>query len=72
MTFASQTTRVEAGLGATWFSGLVETVKTKLRQREIYMRTMSELSTLDDREMRDLGLSSSMFRQLAREAAKQA
>lgn len=72
MEVAANTNRIEAGLSTNWFADLVDGAKTKLRQFAAYRHTMAELSALDDRDVRDLGLSRSMFRELAREAARNA
>lgn len=69
MEIASQSLSIESGATASWFSGLVDGVRTKLRKHQVYRQTMQELSALTARDLQDLGLSSSMFRVLAREAA---
>ncbi|SDJ93865.1 DUF1127 domain-containing protein [Aliiruegeria lutimaris] len=69
MEIAANTSRIETGVNASWFSAMVDGGLTKLRQFRAYRRTMDELNTLDDRELADLGLSRAMFRGIAREAA---
>lgn len=48
---------------------LKDTVTTALNQRQLYVRTMSELNALTDRELADLGISRMSIRELAQEAA---
>ncbi|MDV7142626.1 DUF1127 domain-containing protein [Tropicimonas sp. TH_r6] len=70
MEIAATTNRVETGLQASGLVGMVEGLRTKLRQVAAYHQTMSELKALDERDLRDLGLSRAMFPELAREAAR--
>ncbi len=72
MEIAATTNRVETGLEASGIFGMVEGLRTKLRQFVAYHQTLNELKSLQDRDLRDLGLSRAMFRELAREAASKA
>lgn len=46
-------------------AALRETWRTARARRRIYERALSELSQLDEREMMDLGISPSMFHEIA-------
>ena len=48
---------------------LWSTVKDKFEKRNIYGRTLNELSALSTRELADLGLNRSMIRRIAHETA---
>ncbi|WP_372605039.1 DUF1127 domain-containing protein [Actibacterium sp.] len=48
---------------------VVDVARDELKRRRIYTQTMRELSSLSDRELADLGLTRSMIRSLAIEAA---
>jgi len=43
-----------------------ENFKNTMRQRAMFRKTISELSTLSDRELHDLGLNRSMITDVAR------
>lgn len=51
------------------FSSLIEAVKTRYARNRIYRQTVSELSTLSNRELADLGLHRSNIRRVAMQAA---
>lgn len=51
------------------FARLVETVTERMTRYAAYRRTMSELSMLTDRELRDFGANRSMIRSMAYEQA---
>ncbi len=69
MTTAKTVPSVPAGLTGTWFSGAIEQAKTRYRQYRKFRHTLAELQALSDRELRDIGLSRTMARAVAREAA---
>lgn len=48
---------------------LVARVKAGVARRAIYAQTLSELQSLSDRDLRDLGISPSSIYEVAREAA---
>lgn len=52
-------------------SNLVGGLRARYARYRVYRNTVRELSRLSDRALTDLGLSRSMIRSLAREAAKQ-
>ena len=51
------------------FSSIVKTVKDALARRQLFNRTLSELSALSDRDLADLGLNRASIGDVAREAA---
>lgn len=53
---------------ATWRAGIL----AASARRSVYRRTVRELGALNDRELADLGMSRSMIRQIATEAAQDA
>ncbi|GGE47445.1 DUF1127 domain-containing protein [Actibacterium pelagium] len=61
---------------SNWVVGTLTTVighaKDYLAKRKLYRDTYNELSELTNRELADLGISRSMIRSLALEAAKAA
>jgi len=60
--------RYEAGFAAR----MIETVKSlaaRYEQRKIYRSTLNELQNLSARELADIGISRSMVRSIAYEAA---
>lgn len=70
MAYATQATGTNSGLSTTWFASAVESGKAALRRHAAYRRTVNELEAYNDRELTDMGLSRSMIRVLAREAAQ--
>ncbi len=56
----------------SWFAGLLGAASTRMRQRRVYRDTFTELNALSDRDLTDLGLSRSMIRSVARDAASRA
>ncbi len=54
---------VETGLA------FLDTLKVKFARYRLYRETLNELSALSNRELADLGLSRSMIRRLAYQAA---
>ena len=59
-----------ASLGfADRFQSVVKTVKEAVARRALYNQTLSELSSLTDRDLTDLGLSRSSIADIAREAS---
>ena len=50
-------------------SDLIQAFKAAFLRRRIYVRTLSELRSLSDRDLNDLGLSRSGLSTVAREAA---
>ncbi|ANT60959.1 MULTISPECIES: DUF1127 domain-containing protein [Roseobacteraceae] len=67
MAFATDTTRIEGRTG-----GLLDTLRTALARRRLYKQTFSELASLSNRELSDLGLHRSMIRRIAYQAAYEA
>lgn len=53
----------------SWYSAPIETLRVHMQKRKIYRQTYRELSSLSDRALADLGLSRSMIKSLAHEAA---
>ncbi|MEL7152940.1 MAG: DUF1127 domain-containing protein [Pseudomonadota bacterium] len=53
-------------------ASLLEAAAHKHAERRIYRETLGELRRLDDRELADLGLSRSMLKGIALEAAQKA
>lgn len=68
MAYATQTLTLSAGISAR-ISAVVAQVKDSWARRSVYKTTVNELSTLSNRELADLGLSRSMIRSIAYEAA---
>ncbi|SDJ93827.1 DUF1127 domain-containing protein [Aliiruegeria lutimaris] len=62
-------TTYTANSTTSWFSAPIEALRVNLQKRKIYRQTYCELSSLSDRALADLGLSRSMIKSLAREAA---
>ena len=50
-------------------TGMLESLRQRYSRYRLYRSTLRELSRLSDRGLADLGLSRSMIRSLAREAA---
>ncbi|WGW02319.1 DUF1127 domain-containing protein [Tropicibacter oceani] len=61
-------TRAQNSFGAR-FSSLIVDLKARMARRSVYKTTLRELSSLSDRELNDLGLSRSMIRRVAYQAA---
>ena len=51
------------------FSSIVKMVKDGVARRQLFNRTLQELSALSDRDLTDLGLSRASIADVAREAA---
>lgn len=49
--------------------GLKDVVAASLQQRRVYLRTVTELNALTDRELADLGIARMSIRDIALEAA---
>ena len=67
MAHATQTPRLPASLMAR----AAHSVRSRLRRRATYTRTLRELSQMSDQAAADLGLHRSMFPALARQVAAQ-
>ncbi|MCT4372442.1 DUF1127 domain-containing protein [Yangia mangrovi] len=67
MAYATDTTRI-AGRS----EGIVERLRNALARRRLYKQTFSELASLSNRELSDLGLHRSMIRRVAYQAAYEA
>ncbi|APX24075.1 MAG: DUF1127 domain-containing protein [Rhodobacteraceae bacterium] len=65
------TANVQAG-NAGFFSGIVASLRERNARRRLFKETVSELSGLSNRELSDLGLSRSMIRRIAWQAAYEA
>ncbi|SDJ93778.1 DUF1127 domain-containing protein [Aliiruegeria lutimaris] len=72
MAYVSETPRVAGGFTPAWFSAMVEAYRIVRIRREAYRRTFNELSAMNDKELADIGLSSLMVRDIARQAAAMA
>ncbi len=68
MAHIAQTHGAQTGIAA-WFGNLMSTARTQMERRKVYRQTKSELDSLSNRELCDLGISRSMIRRLALEAA---
>ena len=53
----------------SWTAAPLEAFRVSMQKRRIYRDTVRELSALSDRALADLGLSRSMIKPIAREAA---
>lgn len=53
---------------STRIAGMFANMKTAIRKRRMYRKTIEELSALTDRELNDLGLCRSMISDVARTA----
>ena len=68
-------TRSNSGLdvvldaGRTFFHLKRDAMRQALAKRKVYRATLSELSALTDRDLRDLGIPRSSIKRLAMEAA---
>lgn len=51
------------------FSSIVKTVKDAVARRQLFNRTVRELSALSDRDLTDLGLNRASIGEVARVAA---
>ncbi len=72
MAYATETgTRAQSGLTARLFA-LVEGLKANAARRRVFKQTYSELASLSNRELSDLGLNRSMIRRIAWQAAYEA
>ncbi|GFE63541.1 DUF1127 domain-containing protein [Litoreibacter roseus] len=66
----SFTTQSQSRAGsAAHLGGFVAELKQRYAQYRLYRQTLNELSALTDRELNDLGLSRSILRRIAYEAA---
>lgn len=68
MAYASDNTALGFGVAAR-FNAVLENYKSASAQRKIYRNTLRELSELSNAELADIGLSRSMIRSVARDAA---
>lgn len=68
MAFATQTNTLSAGFAAR-ISAVVAHVTEALARRAVFNQTVRELSSLSNRDLADLGLSRSMIKSVAYEAA---
>jgi len=68
MTYANTATHARKGF-LDRLSAWRETVATAIQQRRVYDRTVTELNTLSDRDLTDLGISRLSIADIAREAA---
>lgn len=62
-------TTYNATTSISWTSSPIEALRLHLKQRNVYRQTVRELSSLSDRGLADLGLSRSMIKGVARQAA---
>lgn len=69
MSAITSTARPQVSTG--WGSGLVALMRKRMRQYRTYKRTVTELQSLSQRELDDLGISRCMISRLANEAAQQ-
>lgn len=54
---------------STYFHRTQDHLRSALARRKVYRKTLSELSTLSERNLKDLGISRSAIKHLASEAA---
>ena len=66
-TDAASTSLIERALAST--AQLLHNAKVRHARNRVYRTTLNELSNLSDRDLGDLGLSSSMLKGIAWEAA---
>ncbi|MEL6571908.1 MAG: DUF1127 domain-containing protein [Pseudomonadota bacterium] len=71
MAYASDNRAVGLNLSAR-IDAAVESWKTASEKRKIFKRTVRELNELSNAELADIGLSRSMIRSVARDAANMA
>ncbi len=72
MAYATEiTTGTQSGLSAR-FSALLIDLRARLARRKVYNQTLSELQSLSNRELADLGLNRSIIRRVAYQAAYEA
>ena len=62
-------TRATSPTLADRISSITKAVSSAIARRRVYARTLRELNALSTRELNDLGISASMIREVAREAA---
>ena len=55
--------------GVTRFKSILRTIEDAIEKRRIYMKTLAELETLNERELADLGMSRYDLPAVAKEAA---
>lgn len=68
MAYTSETRPAGSAL-LNGFSATVEALKAARAKRKVFNRTVDELSSLSNAELADIGLSRSVIRAVAREAA---
>lgn len=68
MAMATHTAALK-GMHVSGITTMIEAAKTRFARYRLYRQTVSELSALSNRELADLGLSRTMIRGLARQAA---
>lgn len=67
---AHNTTTPNVGFSLTnWVGTLLHTVRSSLWQERLYRQTYTELDSLSDRELHDIGLTRDQIGRVAREAA---
>jgi uncharacterized protein YjiS (DUF1127 family) len=67
--YATTDSQGVAGRTLATFGHIMERAAARLAHHRVYTTTLNELRTLNDRDLADLGLSRSMLRQVARDAA---
>ncbi|TCL08222.1 uncharacterized protein YjiS (DUF1127 family) [Shimia isoporae] len=71
MAYVANTNSVATTTEARGLSVLFSNLAEKWRQYRVYRTTFNELMSLSDRELADLGMSRSMIRRVAIEAARE-
>ncbi|SFL13105.1 DUF1127 domain-containing protein [Shimia haliotis] len=71
MAYVTNTNTVATATEARGLTALFMAVAEKWRQYRVYRTTFSELMSLSDRELADLGMSRSMIRRVAIEASRE-
>lgn len=72
MAFATEhTSRANSGFSG-WIVSLASSLRDRNARRRVFKQTYSELASLSTRELNDLGLSRSMIRRVAWQAAYEA
>ena len=69
MAYATDLSNRSQGTFGAFLNGLLIDARARLARRRVYKQTYRELSMLSDRELADLGLSRSMIRRIAYQAA---
>ncbi len=72
MAFATENRTAAQGGFAGGFASLFAGIREQMERRKLFRQTLRELNSLSNRELNDLGLSRSMIRRIAYQAAYEA